>query len=156
MKTPPCSRVRPATVDDLADLVELCAEHAAYEGAVYATEGKAALLRAALFSPPFRLHAWVAELNGRVVGYASAAAEFSTWQAGEFLHMDCLYVRADCRGVGVGARLLRAIVDHARCTGYAEIQWQTPDWNVDAQRFYRREGAEARAKQRFSLRVSPR
>jgi GNAT superfamily N-acetyltransferase len=53
--------------------------------------------------------------------------------------------------MGVGAALMAALVSFARERGYAEVQWQTPDWNTEAERFYRREGALAQAKLRFSL-----
>ncbi|MDO1528197.1 GNAT family N-acetyltransferase [Fulvimonas sp. R45] len=143
--------VRRARPDDLAALVAMCGEHAAYERASYAPAGKAEALSRALFSTPPRLHAWVAEVLGEPVGYATATLEFSTWQAGEFLHMDCLYVRAGRRDGGTGAALLHAVVDFARRAGCAEIQWQTPAWNADAARFYRRSGAVEKAKRRFLL-----
>jgi len=34
-----------------------------------------------------------------------------------------------------------------------EIQWQTPDWNENAARFYLREGASMLPKARFTLRT---
>lgn len=145
--------VRPVVASDLADLVALCAEHACYEGSTFVSVDKVVQLSQALFTVPVRLHAWIAESAGQPVGYSTATAEFSTWQAREFLHMDCLYVRAQWRGAGIGAALLHAVIDHACRTGFAQIQWQTPDWNDNAQRFYRREGAEALTKQRFFLRV---
>lgn len=146
----PCI-VRPANPDDLGELVTLCAEHALYEGAAFTPEGKAERLTRALFNDPARLHAWVAESEGALVGYATATPEFSTWNACEFLHMDCLFVRDGWRGAGVGAALLDAVVEHARRAGLMDIQWQTPDWNTDAARFYRRTGAVGQAKLRFVL-----
>ena len=143
--------VRRVRFDDLDALVAMCGEHALYEKAPYEPAGKAEALSQALFSAPPRLHAWVAEAAGELVGYATATVEFSTWQAGEFLHMDCLFVRAGRRGGGTGAALLQAVGDFARHTGCLEIQWQTPAWNVDAARFYGRFGAVEKAKRRFFL-----
>lgn len=141
-------RVRP---DDLDTLVALCGEHALYEKTSHDAAGKAEALSRALFSTPARLHAWVAEAAGELIGYASAALEFSTWQAGEFLHIDCLFVRAGRRGGGAGASLLQAVRDFAGRAGCLEMQWQTPEWNVEAMRFYRRFGAVDKAKRRFFL-----
>lgn len=143
--------VRPACPEDLATLVVLCDEHARYEGAVPVPPGVAEGLAQALFSTPPRLHAWVAEERGELLGYATATVEFSTWQAREFLHMDCLFVREGRRGSGIGARLLDAVIAAARRAGCREIQWQTPDWNVDAARFYRRVDAVEKPKRRFLL-----
>lgn len=68
--------------------------------------------------------------------------------------MDCLYVCADARGAGVGRMLFDVVVAHARASGRAELQWQTPAWNTDAARFYRRAGAAEAAKLRYVLRTS--
>ena len=92
--------VRPVSRQDLAALVVLCGEHAVYERAVHASAGMAEGLARALFATPPRLHAWVAEAGGELLGYATATTEFSTWQAREFLHMDCLFVREGRRGDG--------------------------------------------------------
>jgi GNAT superfamily N-acetyltransferase len=150
-KQPPPWMVRRAGPMDVDALVVLCAEHARYERAVYDPDGKAAPLERALSEAPPRLTAWVAEAGGTAIGYVTATSEFSTWSARDFLHMDCLFVREGYRGMGVGAALMAALVSFARERGYAEVQWQTPDWNTEAERFYRREGALAQAKLRFSL-----
>lgn len=145
------AEVRPARPNDIEALVVMCGEHARHEGAPYRRAGKAKALSQALFAATPRLHGWVAEAAGEVTGYATAAWEFSTWQGGEFLHMDCLFVREGWRGHGTGAALLQAVGDFARRSGCAEIQWQTPEWNGDAARFYRRAGAVEKSKRRFFL-----
>jgi GNAT superfamily N-acetyltransferase len=143
--------IRVATEHDLPYLIVLCAEHACHERADYDAAGKAAALGRALSGTAPRARAWIGEFAGVVVGYATAAAEFSTWDACEYLHMDCLFVRADLRGHGIGAALLRAVREYARRAGYARIEWQTPTWNADASRFYRRAGAIGAGKERFRL-----
>jgi len=145
--------VRRVSRQDLAALVVMCGEHARYERATLVAAGMAERLARALFAPSPRLHAWVAEAHGELLGYATATVEFSTWQAREFLHMDCLFVREGRRGDGVGVSLLAAVIAAARHTGCAEIQWQTPDWNADAARFYRRAGASEKPKRRFFLQL---
>ncbi len=144
-------RVRPAALDDLDGLVELCREHARYESAEFDPRGAVDRLRDAIFSRPVRLHAWVAASGDTLTGYATATAEFSTWAAREYLHMDCLFVCDGQRGAGIGAALLAAVVAHARKGGFAEIQWQTPIWNEDAARFYRSNGAVENIKRRYFL-----
>lgn len=148
--------IRRARLGDLDGVVGLCAEHARYERAEYDAAGKAERLASALFGAAPRLHAWVAALDGALIGYATATAEFSTWRAAEYLHLDCLYVRDGQRGAGVGAALLGAVMQFAREHGYPQVQWQTPQWNGDAARFYRRQGATDQAKLRFVLDVKNR
>jgi GNAT superfamily N-acetyltransferase len=145
--------IRRAEPGDVTTLVALCAEHAAFERAAYDPDGKEARLAAALFGEAPRLWAWVAVSDDGVVGYASATEDFSTWNAVPFLSMDCLFVQPGHRNGGLGAELLGAILQFARARGLAEVQWQTPAWNADASRFYRRHGGIAQDKARFSLLV---
>jgi GNAT superfamily N-acetyltransferase len=70
------------------------------------------------------------------------------------MHLDCLFVREPARGRGVGAALLHAVFAIATAQEIAELQWQTPDWNEPAIRFYRRLGAQGKAKLRFTLQLN--
>lgn len=130
--------IRPATGADAEAMLPLIRSHAAYErGRASVSE---AALRSALDGTPAVLAAWIAFQDGELIGYASATVDFSTWTGQSFLYLDCLFVRDRCRELGVGARLLAAVRAHAAERELAEIQRQTPDWNDDANRFYRREG----------------
>ena len=145
--------VRQVAIDDLGELVELFVEHAQYEGAAFDPDGVADRLLDALWTQPVRLHAWVATSGAGLMGYAAATAEFSTWMARDYLHMDCLFVRDGWRGAGIGTALLAAVIEHACDSGYLVLQWQTPAWNKDAARFYRRNGAVEKIKRRYLLDV---
>jgi GNAT superfamily N-acetyltransferase len=146
--------IRPALPADTEALVDLCREHAEFERSDYEVDGKTSRLSTALFSSAPRLYAWVAVVSRIPIGYATASREYSTWGAREYLHMDCLFVRAQHRGAGVGAALLDSVVQFARAYGLNEVQWQTPDWNVDASRFYRRLGGVGQPKLRFVLHMA--
>ncbi|WP_336605889.1 GNAT family N-acetyltransferase [Streptomyces sp. BA2] len=150
-------RVRHARPVDLPRVVELVAEHAAYEKGAPPAPGLEQRLGALLFGVPDpRLRCLVAELpGGEVVGYATCAPEISTWDGAEYLHMDCLFLRDGHRGLGLGERLTDAVAAEARALGLTEVQWQTPAWNEGAIRFYGRIGAEAKEKLRFAWQVPP-
>lgn len=143
-------RARPA---DLPRVAELAAEHAAYERAAPPPADLAQRLEPLLFgSAGGRLRCFVAELGGgRIVGYASCAPEIATWDGAEYLHMDCLFLREGHRGLGIGAKLMDAVLAEARALGLGQVQWQTPPWNKDAIRFYDRLGAHAKDKRRYFL-----
>ena len=143
--------VRGAKRSDIPELFDLIREHAAYERAAPPAHDVAERLSGLLFAPAPRIHALIAEVDGVVVGYATASLEVETWQAREFLHMDCLFLRDGARGSGVGGLLLNAVRQLAIDLGVDEVQWQTPEWNEGAVRFYDRAGAVKRAKYRFSL-----
>ncbi|GLR12242.1 N-acetyltransferase [Chitinimonas prasina] len=141
--------IRLATAADAASLARLCEAHARYERIPYQAEGHAQRLATALQQA--RLHAWLAEQSGEVLGYASTTLDYATLAGLAYLHLDCLYLRPDARGQGLGAALLATVCQHGRSLGCKELQWQTPDWNQGAIRFYRRLGAQQRSKVRFSL-----
>jgi GNAT superfamily N-acetyltransferase len=145
--------VRRAEQQDIEVLIALCGEHAQFERATYEPAGKVTSLGLALFAPIPMLYAWLATVGGEVVGYATASPEYSTWNAAEYLHMDCLFVRSQKRNAGIGAALIASVVQYARAHRYAEVQWQTPLWNTDACRFYKRQGARHQKKIRFRLEI---
>ena len=147
--------IRPTEPVDLAQLVQLCREHAEYERADIGAGPNEQALRSALFEPPPRLRAWVAvDVRGELAGFVSATVDFATWSAREFMHMDCLYVRECARGSGVGRALVVALSAAARELGVMQIQWQTPQWNTPARGFYSRLGATSCDKLRFTLELT--
>lgn len=163
--------IRLATKSDIPTVLELIKAHAVFErsGPVTATadrlaelliDQKAAICFVAILENGSDDHG--SAENGSAargsadgpVGYATAAAEFSTWNAGHYLHMDTLFVDEEFRGHRIGQRLFDAVLDHATANSFDHVQWQTPEWNADAIRFYERTGATHSPKQRFTLDVS--
>ncbi|MEU4270300.1 GNAT family N-acetyltransferase [Streptomyces sp. NPDC026092] len=164
MSAAPAARIRHARREDLDRVAELAAEHAAYEKATPPAPGLARRLEPLIFGTSDapgrpdhpRLRCLVAELpDGRLVGYATCAPELSTWDGAEYLHMDCLYLAATERGLGLGPLFMAALREEARSLGLTEIQWQTPTWNEGAIRFYDRLGATSKQKLRYALPVEP-
>lgn len=140
--------VRPARPQDLPALLALIADHAAYERAAPPPPGVAERLAPALFADPPRLRCLVADDAGTLVGYATWTRDFATWTGRHYTHLDCLYLDDRHRGRGLGRQLIDAV---AAAAGDDEIQWQTPVWNTDAQRFYERLGARPAEKIRYTL-----
>ena len=143
------ARVRPAHAGDAQALAALCRAHAAFEELPYVADGHASRLAQALEDA--RLHAWVAERDGDIVGYASATLDFSTLCARMFVHLDCLYLDPLARNRAVGRALMAAVAQFGRRQGCQDMQWQTPAWNEAALRFYDRTGARRLGKQRYTL-----
>ena len=134
---------------DMNALIQLCVEHAAYEKADYDPYGKKEALSMRLFSPPPPLYCLVVEQNEVIIGYATYMKQFSTWDARYYLYLDCLYLNEKARGQGLGEQLMYRIKEEAQKLGLSEIQWQTPDFNEGAIRFYQRLGATNKNKERF-------
>ena len=141
--------VRAATAADAHRLTQLCEAHSAYEKLPFNPHGHAERLADALADG--RLHAWVALVDGEVVGYASVTMDYSTLSAQRFLHLDGLYLEQEARGQGLGAVLFNVVKQHGQEQGCANLQWQTPEWNAPGIRFYNRTGASCLEKQRYTL-----
>lgn len=144
--------VRRSLPSDADTLLPLIREHATFERSTASCTLEA--LRSALSGESPRLLAWIAEQEYQPIGYAAATVDFSTWSGRPYLYLDCLFVGSDHRGSGIGAELLRAARSLAASQGITEVQWQTPEWNEDARRFYVRAGASTARKIRFRLAVT--
>lgn len=111
-------------------LMSLCAEHAAeaaIERRAYGpANGKVLELMEALFEPPLRAWAWLAEYAGVAVGYASVTAGFSMLERAYYLNLEALFVRADARPSGAVAALLAQARQAAEELGCSNLRWQVP------------------------------
>lgn len=85
---------------------------------------------------PAREAAWIAELDGRVVG-SIFLVRGETPEVGK---LRLLYVEPDTRGRGVGAMLVQACVDRARAVGCRRLELWTNSVLVAARRIYQRAG----------------
>lgn len=134
---------------DVPRLHDLIRAHAAFErSAATLTEGE---LESLVLAPSRPIRFLVAERDGELLGYAAVTFDWSIWRARRYAHLDCLFVAEVRRGKGIGARLLTGARAVELAEGVDRMEWQTPDWNADARRFYIRQGAEAEAKTRFGL-----
>lgn len=134
---------------EIEQLIDLCEKHALYEKATYERKGKKEGLLKALFSEHPPLYCLVATENEKVVGYATYMFQYSTWDAKYYTYLDCLFLLEEARGKGIGQRLMETVRAESLKEKCSLIQWQTPDFNVDAIRFYRRLGAVSKTKERF-------
>lgn len=140
---------RRAISADTAELLELINAHAEFERATAAITAETLATLLALPEPPsFVL---VAEQDHSLLGYAAVTRDYALWSGAHFAHLDCLYVAEHVRGNGIGRALLHAASALARSWNCSRLEWQTPAWNSDAIGFYRRIGAKAANKARFSL-----
>ena len=143
--------IRPAATTDLTAISNLCAARAAYERGECDAVGSDDKLAAALAESTPRVEILLAVSDSAPVGNASSTREFSTWQARDYLHLNCMFVLEVMRGRRIGRQLFDAVRAEVKLAGLRLIQWQTPDWNHDAIRFYRGFGAEELSKMRLSL-----
>jgi len=141
---------RPLERRDLPELAQLCREHAEFEKAAWNDFDRTEKLDA-LFLDSADARCWVVDGEGELAGFASVTLERSTWDADRFLHLDCIFLRPGYRGRALGQVLMTRVARAAVEFGAVNLQWQTPAWNADAIRFYRRLGASAAEKLRFTM-----
>jgi GNAT superfamily N-acetyltransferase len=142
MSDPPKgARLRIAQRDDVALVLRLIKELAAYEKlshAVVATEDE---LRDALFGGQPAAEAMLAFVDDQPVGFALFYQSISTFRGARGLFLEDLYVRPEHRGQGIGTMLLSRFAQVARERNCGLLEWRALDWNEPALAFYRSLGA---------------
>lgn len=139
--------------EDVNQLIGLCEAHAIYEKSNYSKNGKVAQLKKDLFSLNPKLYCLIVEKNNKLIGYATFMKQYATWDAQEYIYMDCLFMKEEARGLGLGEQLVDKIKEEGQKLGCELIQWQTLDFNVRAIKFYKRIGATCKSKERFFLTI---
>ena len=143
------AHIRFAERKDINQIIALCSLHATHEKVPYNIEGKAECLKEDIFSPTPKLYCLVVENQGVLLGYATYMRQYATWDACEYIYMDCLFIKEFVRGYGLGEKLVNKIKQEGKKLRCDLIQWQTPDFNIRAMKFYRRIGAISKSKERF-------
>ena len=132
--------IRKATADDCVQLLELINELARYERAPdEVTVSLDEFIDAGFGSKPV-WEAFVAEVDGRIVGMSLFYIRYSTWK-GRRLYLEDIVVTESMRGNGLGKLLFDATWNLSRERGYSGMVWQVLDWNEPAIHFYEKYGA---------------
>lgn len=91
-----------------------------------------------LMDPKHASHGLAARLEGRVVGIVHYRISPRSIAGDSIVNLDDLYSVPECRGQGIGRKLVESVVAIARREGAHEVQWVTNGWNTNAQGAYRR------------------
>ena len=134
--------VRPATPDDVPELVAMIRELAEYERALPEVEATEKHLHGTLFADEPAVFAHVLEVDGEVAGMAIWFLNYSTWLGAHNLYLEDLFVRPQHRGGGAGRLLLQTLAEICVQRGYRRLEWWVLDWNP-ARGFYDTLGAQA-------------
>jgi GNAT superfamily N-acetyltransferase len=132
--------VRPVRREDLPRVWQLIGELADFEDLRSILTGTQEKLADALFREPPELFGRVAEVDGRIVGYALFHFTFSSFRTNRRMWLEDLYVESAARGTGAGEALIRAFAQAALEAGCHRIDWDVLEWNP-ARGFYERMGA---------------
>jgi GNAT superfamily N-acetyltransferase len=130
-----------ATEQDVAAVLEMIRELAAYERMshmVTATEEK---IRRTLFGEHPFAEVLLASVENEIAGLAIFYTTYSTFLAEPGLYLEDLYVKPHARGKGVGSALLAHLARVAVERGWSRVEWSVLHWNESAIEFYRKIGA---------------
>jgi GNAT superfamily N-acetyltransferase len=127
--------IRPIAAGDHDEWVALFTAY----GVFYETEFTEPQMEAVwgwLMDPNHPHNAWVAEVDGELVGFAHLRQHSDTFSGGPAWYLDDLFTAPAARGLGVGTDLIAALRAHADAHGGGTISWITADDNLTAQRVY--------------------
>lgn len=81
--------------------------------------------------------AFVADVDGRVEGFALFYIRYSTWK-GQRMYLEDILVSEELRGQGIGKLLFDKILEEAKERKLNGVVWQVLDWNEPAINFYKK------------------
>lgn len=128
-------QIRPANATDCLQMMELIHELALFEKAPHEVTVSLEEFVDAGFGKNPVWGAFVAEIQGMIVGMSLYYIRYSTWK-GRRLYLEDLIVNEPYRGKGIGKLLLDKTIAYAQEKNYSGIMWQVLNWNEPAIKFY--------------------
>lgn len=132
--------IRRAEKKDCVRLLELIQELADYEKAPQEVTVTLEHFEESGFGEKPVWWAFVAEMNGKVEGFALYYIRYSTWK-GQCLYLEDFLVTEKLRRQGAGKLLFDRVIEEAKERGYNRMVWQVLDWNEPAINFYKKYNA---------------
>jgi len=133
--------IRRAEQNDCPRLLELIQELATYERAPHEVTVTLDHFIESGFGKQPVWWAFVAEVNGRIVGFALYYIRYSTWK-GQAMYLEDILITNEMRGKGIGKLLFDRLIEEAKEKKFNRIIWQVLDWNEPAINFYKKYNAE--------------
>ncbi len=129
--------IRKAVRTDCARMMELIHELAVYEKAPDEVTVSLAHFEESGFGDNPVWWAFVAEVQGVVIGMALYYVRYSTWK-GQRMYLEDILVTETMRGQKIGSLLFDALIVEAKEKGFNGMNWQVLDWNEPAINFYKK------------------
>ena len=133
-------KIRKAVREDCARMMELIQELATYEKAPDEVTVSLSHFEESGFGANPVWWAFVAEVNGVVVGMALYYVRYSTWK-GQRMYLEDILVTEEMRGKKIGGLLFDALIEEAKEKKFMGMNWQVLDWNEPAINFYKKYNA---------------
>jgi GNAT superfamily N-acetyltransferase len=131
------TNIRRAEKKDCVRLLELITELAVYEKAPNEVTVTLDHFEESGFGANPVWWGFVAEVNGRVEGFALYYIRYSTWK-GQRMYLEDILVTEKMRGNQLGKKLFDQLMIEAKEKNLAGIVWQVLEWNEPAINFYKK------------------
>lgn len=141
MSQPSQFAIRPARETDVADILAMIRELAAFENLESELQVTSGLLRDGLFGPHPPASALIALVGGHPAGYAIYYTTFSSFTGRPGLFLDDVYVRPPYRKQGIGHALMREVAQAGVERHCKRYEWIALRWNENALNIYNELGA---------------
>jgi GNAT superfamily N-acetyltransferase len=129
--------IRRAEREDCIRIMELVLELAVYEKAPDEVTVTLAHFQESGFGANPVWWAFVAEVDGRVEGFALYYIRYSTWK-GQRMYLEDILVTEKMRGNNLGKKLFDQLTIEAKEKNLSGIVWQVLEWNEPAINFYKK------------------
>lgn len=129
--------IREAHINDCPRLLELVKELATYERAPDEVTVTLEHFRQSGFGDKPVWWAFVAEVDGKVEGFALYYIRYSTWK-GQRMYLEDIIVTEKMRLRGLGKLLFDRLIEEAKEKKLNGIVWQVLEWNEPAINFYKK------------------
>jgi GNAT superfamily N-acetyltransferase len=133
-------KIRRAVKEDCPRLLELVHELAVYERAPHEVTVTLDHFTESGFGEKPVWWAFVAEVDGRVEGFALYYIRYSTWK-GQAMYLEDILVTESMRGKKLGKMLFDRLIEEAKEKKFNRIIWQVLEWNEPAINFYKKYNA---------------
>jgi GNAT superfamily N-acetyltransferase len=134
-------KIRRAVKEDCPRLLELIHELAEYERAPQEVTVTPEHFIESGFGIKPVWWTFVAEVNGKVEGFALYYIRYSTWK-GQAMYLEDILVTKEMRGKGLGKLLMDRLIEEAKEKGWNRVLWQVLEWNEPAINFYKKYNAK--------------
>jgi len=134
--------LRSATRTDIPAIFDLIKALAEYEKLSHTVTGDPLTLENHLFGQPSYAEVILADLGGKVVGFALFFYNYSTFLTKPGIHLEDLFVLPEYRGQGIGKSLITSLAKLVVERGCGRLEWTVLDWNESAIAFYKGMGAD--------------
>ncbi|MDG1720502.1 MAG: GNAT family N-acetyltransferase [Bacteroidia bacterium] len=133
--------IRKANASDIPSMMKLIIELAIYERAPSEVTNTEQMMLADGFGDNPLYNAFVAEIEGNIIGFAITYYRYSTWK-GRCLYLEDLIVTENYRNKGIGQELFDYCLSFGKEKSCKKMIWQVLDWNQPAINFYNKNNAQ--------------